>query len=179
MKTVGRIFIIFIVFAVLVGIIAYADGAMLPVDHTASVSDVVEASPAKVFALISNVGDAPSWRHSLHSVQVLSQENGRDHWIEDLGHGETMNFIAVRSEPVNSSGEARRDVRLNEPGASYGGTWTYELSPGSSPSQTKLRITESGFIHPPMYRFMMRHIFGMTRNLNQYMSDIKSAAIKN
>jgi hypothetical protein len=89
-----------------------------------------------------------------------------------------MNFLAVRSEPVNASGEARRDVRLNEPSASYGGIWTYELSLGASPNQTKLRITETGFIHPPMYRFMMAHVFGMTRNLNQYMTDIQAAATK-
>ena len=178
MKNFVRILLILVVFAVLVGVIAYGDGAMLPVDHTTTVSGVVEAQPAKVFALITNVGDGPSWRDSVLSVEVLPPDNGRDHWIENLGHGETMDFLAVRSEPVNASGDARRDVRLNEPSASYGGTWTYELSPGASPNQTKLRITESGFIHPPMYRFMMAHVFGMTRNLDQYLSDIQAAAVK-
>jgi hypothetical protein len=178
MKTFGRILLIVVVFAVLAGIIAYTDGAMLPVQHTASVSGVVEAPPDKVFALIVNVGGGPSWRHSVQSVQVLPPDDGRDHWIENLGHGETMDFLAVRSEPVDASGHGRRDVRLNEPSASYGGTWTYELSPGASPKQTTLRITENGFIHPPIYRFMMVHVFGMTRNLDQYLTDIKAAATK-
>ena len=70
----------------------------------------------------------------------------------------------------------RRDVQLNDQNAPYGGTWTYQLSPGPSPATTTLRITETGFIHPPLYRFMMVHVFGPTRNLDQYMTDIQAAA---
>ncbi len=179
MKVLGRILLVLIVCVLAIGAAAYVDGRMLPVDHSTSVSGIVDATPAKVYALIANVGEAPSWRHSLQSVKVLPPDDGRDHWIEDLGHGETMNFVAVRSEPVDVSGKGRRDVRLNDPGASYGGTWTYEISPGASANQTSLRITETGFIKPPIYRFMMAHIFGMTRNLDQYMGDIQAAAARN
>jgi hypothetical protein len=72
----------------------------------------------------------------------------------------------------------RRDVKLDDQGASYGGTWTYELSPGPSPNTTTLRITETGFIKPPIYRFIMVHVFGPTHNLDQYMKDIQAAARK-
>ena len=139
---------------------------------------VVDAPPAKVYGLITGVGDGASWRHSVKAVKVLPPDQGRDHWIEDLGHDQTMSFLAVRTEPVSASGTARRDVMLNDPSASYGGTWTYLISPGDSPQQTKLSITEAGFIKPPVYRFMMRHVMGMTANLDQYMADIKAAAKK-
>ena len=89
-----------------------------------------------------------------------------------------MDFFATRTDLITSAGTARRDVLLNEPSASYGGTWTYELSPGTSPQETSLRITEAGFIHPPFYRFMMAHVFGPDRNLKQYMSDIQAQAAK-
>jgi len=82
-----------------------------------------------------------------------------------------------RIRPV-AEAPTRRVVQLNDPTASYGGTWTYELSPGPSSNTTTLRITETGFIHPPLYRFMMVHVFGPTRNLNQYMTDIQSATAK-
>lgn len=179
MKTLGRIVLGIVGLIVLAAVVIYVDGVMLPVDHSTTVSDVVDAPPAKVFALITNVSEGASWRKSVKSVQVLPLDQGRDHWIEDLGHGETMNFLATRTEPVDASGVGRRDVLLNQPDASYGGTWTYEISLGSSPNQTKLRITEAGFIHPPVYRFVMRHVFGMTHNLDQYMADIKAAALKN
>jgi hypothetical protein len=84
-----------------------------------------------------------------------------------------MTFLAVRSEAPT-----RRVVQLDVPNGSYGGTWTYELSPGPSPATTSLRITETGFIHPPLYRFMMVHVFGPTRNLNQYLTDIQAATGK-
>jgi hypothetical protein len=84
-----------------------------------------------------------------------------------------MTFLAARTDTPS-----RRDVLLDLPSASYGGTWIYELTPGPSPSETTLRITETGFIKPPFYRFMMAHIFGPTSNLDQYMSDIKAAAAR-
>lgn len=178
MKILLRIVLTFIAAVVVIGIAAYVDGAMLPVEHSASVTDVVDAPPSRVFALITDIAHAPNWRHAVQSVQVLPPDNGRDHWIENLGHGQTMNFLAVATEPVSGAGVGRREVRLDDPGASYGGTWNYDISPGPTANQTSLRITEAGFIKPPLYRFMMVHIFGMTRNLDQYMSDLKAATGK-
>ena len=37
-------------------------------------------------------------------------------------------------------------------------------------------ITETGFIRPPLYRFMMHHLFGITHNLDQYLADMRAAA---
>jgi hypothetical protein len=155
----------------ILGIIAYVDGSTLPVDHTVSVTGTIAAPPGKVFARITNIVDAPSWRHAVKAVTVLPPDNGRDHWIEDLGHGQTMTFLAVRTESPT-----RRDVLLDVPNAAYGGTWVYELSPGPTANTTTLKITETGFIKPPMYRFMMAHILGPTANLNQYMKDLQAAA---
>ena len=84
-----------------------------------------------------------------------------------------MTFLAVRGEAPT-----HREVLLDLPNGSYGGTWAYELSPGPSPNTTTLRITETGFIHPPLYRFMMVHVFGPTRNLNLYMKDLQAATAK-
>jgi len=162
----------------IVGIICYSIGSRLPVDHTTTVSGTVEASPAKVFALITDVAHGASWRKSVQGVQMLPPDEGRDSWVEDLGHGEKMSFLATRTEAPTPTGHALREVLLNDKGASYGGTWTYALSPGPNPNQTTLQITETGFINPPIYRFMMAHFIGMTRNLDQYMHDIQVAAVK-
>jgi len=169
MKIFGLILLV-LVFA---GVIVYAVGTRLPVNHTVSVTGVVLAPLDKVFERIADVANGAAWRPAVKSVTVLAPDEGRDHWVESLGHGQTMTFLAVRSEAPT-----RRDVQLNDPRASYGGTWTYELSPGPSPNTTTLLITETGFIHPPLYRFMMVHVFGPTHNLNQYMKDIQAAATK-
>jgi hypothetical protein len=171
MKIFGLVLLV-LVFA---GVIVYAVGARLPVNHTVSVTGVVPAPQDLVFARIADVANGAAWRPEVKSVTVLASVPGhggmQDHWVESLGHGQTMTFLAVRTEAP-----MRREVQLDDPHASYGGTWVYELSPGPSPATTTLRITETGFIHPPLYRFMMVHVFGPTRNLDQYMKDIQTAA---
>jgi hypothetical protein len=169
MKILGFILLVLVI----AGVIVYAVGARLPLNHTVSVTGVVGAPPDKVFARIADYANGAAWRPAVKSVTVLAPEDGRDHWVESLGHGQTMTFVAVRSEPP-----MRRDVRLDDPNASYNGTWTYELSPGPSPNTTTLQITETGFIKPPIYRFVMAHIMGPTSNLDQYMKDLQAAASK-
>jgi hypothetical protein len=155
------------------GAAVYADGSKLPVDHSVSITGVVQAPQEKVFSLIADVAHGSDWRPAVKSVTVLKKDNNRDHWVEHLSHGEFMTFLATRTEPP-----FRRDVLLDEPKASYGGTWIYELAPGPSPNTTALKITETGFIRPPVYRFIMTHVFGMTHNLDEYMKDIQTAAKK-
>ena len=71
MKILGRTFLLLVAILIVVIIVVYADGAMLPVDHSTTVTDVVAAPPAKVWSLITDVGDGASWRHTVKSVQVL------------------------------------------------------------------------------------------------------------
>ena len=173
MKIFGLVLLVLVFAAVIV----YAVGARLPVNHTVSVTGIVPAPPDRVFARIADVANGAAWRPEIKSVNVLAPVDGpngkQDHWVESLGHGQTMTFLAIRSETPT-----HREVLLDLPNGSYGGTWTYELSPGPTPGTTTLRITETGFIHPPLYRFMMVHVFGPTRNLNLYMKDLQAAAAK-
>ena len=166
-----KIFSILVLILVIAGVAVYADGSRLPVDHTVSVTGVVNAPPEKVFTLITNVASVPDWRPAVKSVTVLDKDQGRDHWVEHLAHGQFMTFLATKTDPP-----LRREVTLDDPKASYGGTWTYELTPGPSPSTTTLKITETGFIRPPIYRFLMYHVIGPTKNLDDYMKNIQNAA---
>jgi uncharacterized protein YndB with AHSA1/START domain len=158
---------------VVAGVIVYVDGARLPYDHSVSVTGVVAAPPDKVFKLITDVANGPVWRPGIKSVTTLRPENGRDHWVEYPKYGQYMTFLATRTDPPT-----RREVQLDDPGASYGGSWTYELSPGPDSNTTTLQITEAGFIKPPVYRFVMAHIMGPTHNLDEYMKNIQAAAGK-
>lgn len=171
MRTLRRIFLGLVIVIAAVLAIAYVDGLTLPVNHVATVSGTVAAPPAKVFALITNVAAGPTWRHAVQSVTILPLDEGRDHWTEHLAHNQTMTFLATRTEAPT-----RRDVLLDLATPAYGGTWTYLLAPGPTPDTTNLTITETGFIHPALYRFMMHHVIGMTYNLDQYLADVRAAA---
>jgi uncharacterized membrane protein len=174
MKLLLRIVLSIVGVVVLVVLIAFADGATLPMEHSISVTGTVNETPDKVFATIIDIANGPRWRHEVKSVEVLPKDQTRDVWIEDLGSGEKMKFLAITSAPVNASGIAQRKVETNE--KDYGGTWTYDISPGPTPGTTTLKITEDGYITPAIYRFMMAHVFGPTKNLDQYMKDIQATA---
>ncbi|HEV2645678.1 MAG TPA: SRPBCC family protein [Acidobacteriaceae bacterium] len=158
---------------VLAGVIVYIDGAQLPYDHTVSVTVIVAAPQDKVFALIANVANGANWRPEVKSVNTLTPDQGRAHWVEHLAHGRYMTFLALNTAAPN-----HREVQLDEPRAAYGGVWTYELSAGPTSGTTTLQITEKGFIKPPVYRFVMTHVVGSTHFLDQYMKDIQAAAPK-
>ncbi len=177
MKKLLRILLNIVVVVAIICLGAYVDGTTLPVNHTTTVTRTVNAPPEKVFAQITNIAAGASWRPEVKSVNVLAPLNSpsgpQDHWVEDLGHGQTMTFLATKTAPPSWPAETGvREVLLDVPGASYGGTWTYQISPGPTPGTTTLAITEDGYIEPPLYRFMMHHIFGMTHNLDAYQKDI-------
>jgi uncharacterized protein YndB with AHSA1/START domain len=171
MKTALALLAILIVTVAIVLIL----GALQPLNHTTTVTAIIAAPPDRVFALITDVSAAPKWRHAVQSVQILPPDEGRDKWIETLDHNQKMAFLATRTVPPTPDGHALREVRLNDPGASYGGTWTYTIAPGPTRTTTVLEITETGFIKPWLYRFMIAHVVGMTRNLDQYMHDLQAA----
>jgi hypothetical protein len=150
-------------------------GARLPYTHSASVTGTIEAPPDKVFAMITDIANGPRWRKGLASVQILPKESGQDHWIETLGHNQTMSFLALATKPPTVNGYALRQVRLDDPNATYGGTWTYKIYPGPTPNLTILQITEDGFIKPWIYRFVMVHVMGPKYNLENYMHDLQAA----
>ncbi len=150
-------------------------GALQPLNHTASIAGSIDAPPAQVFAIITDVAEGPRWRHQVKSVQMLPPQDGRERWVETLDHNRKMAFLALRTIPPSPDGHALREVQLNDPDASYGGTWTYTIVPGPTPTTTVLTITEDGFIKPWLYRFMMAHVVGMKRNLDQYMHDLQAA----
>jgi uncharacterized protein YndB with AHSA1/START domain len=168
-----KVFGVLVLLLLLAGGLIYADGARLPATHTVSVTGVVPASPEKVFGLITDVKDAANWRPQVKSVTTLGPDHGRDHWVEHYAYHQYMTFLALQTaSPI------LRQVKLDDPRAAYGGTWTYELSPGPDPSTTTLKITEDGYINPPVYRFMMAHVMGPTKNLDDYMKAIQAAAAK-
>lgn len=169
MKVLGIVVLVLLV----VGGLIYADGAQLPATHSISVKGVVAAPQDKVFALITDVKDGNTWRPEVKAVTTLAPDHGRDHWVEHLAFHQYMTFLAL-----DTVAPTLRRVKLDDPKAAYGGTWTYELSPGPSDGSTTVKITEDGYINPPVYRFVMAHVMGPTKNLDTYMKDLQAAAQK-
>ena len=168
-----KVLAIVVLVLLIAGGLIYADGARMPATHSVSVTGVVQAPPEKVFGLITDVKNGDNWRPEVKSVTTLAPDHGRDHWVEHLAYHQYMTFLAVDTVPTTL-----RRVKLDDPKAAYGGTWTYELAPGPTAESTTVKITEDGYINPPMYRFVMARVMGPTKNLDTYMKNLQAAAAR-
>lgn len=162
MKTVLIAFAILILLVVVVVAIA----AMLPVQHVASRSAVLAAPPETVWQLITDVSGFPAWREDVKRVERLPDRDGRAVWVEDTTSGR-ITLAVDRAEPPRLL-----VLRIADPDLPFGGTWTYELSPGD-PGATVLKITENGEVYNPVFRFMSRFIFGHEGTIRGYLAALE------
>jgi uncharacterized protein YndB with AHSA1/START domain len=146
-----------------VGLMA-AVGSMLPVAHRATREASYPVSRDSLFVLITDVPRFPSWRSGVQRVEPRPPVEGRSRWREVGGDGEIL-YELVETVPGR-----RVVIRIADPDLPFGGTWTYELA-DSAPG-TRLRITEDGEVHNPIFRFMSRYVFGHHSAIERYLADL-------
>jgi hypothetical protein len=72
---------------------------------------------------------------------------------------------------VTESAPPRRLVtRIADKNLPYGGSWTYDISPGAS--GCTLRITENGEVYNPLFRFVSRFVMGHTATIDKRLTQI-------
>jgi uncharacterized protein YndB with AHSA1/START domain len=159
---------VFMVIGSLVAIVAIvaAVGWSLPVRHQASASRGYRATPAALYALITDVPAFPGWRSEVTRVEVLPDENGHKRWTETTKNGPPITYVLERSTPDRFL--VGRIANTNLP---FGGSWTYELTP-SRDGATELRVTEDGEVYNPIFRFVSRFVMGHDATIKQYLSAV-------
>jgi uncharacterized protein YndB with AHSA1/START domain len=135
-------------------------GLLLPRDHVASTTTVINAPPERVWEALVDVGDYPRWRPDVRSVDVLSTE-GALRWRERTRQG------AITLERSEEQPPRRLAARIADEGLPFGGTWTYDLAPAAQ--GTRVTITERGFVKNPLFRFMARFVFGHHRTQEDFL----------
>lgn len=139
---------------VVVGVVIYLVGSMLPQSHVASASTRYAMKQDSLWATLTNVSAFPQWRSDVTRVEVLPDENGQRGWRE-YGKQGTISYRVTESVAPQ-----RLVSRIADETLPYGGTWTYELTPDGG--GTRLTITERGEIYNPIFRFVARFIIGHT-----------------
>ena len=159
--------IAFIALAILVVIVVVviAIGAMLPVQHVASRSAVLAASPDTVWHLITDVDGFPGWRRDVKRVERRPDREGRPVWVEETSSGRIPLAVERAERP------RLLVLRIADPDLPFGGTWTYELSPDGG--ATVLKITENGEVYNPVFRFMSRFVFGHEGTIAGYLAALE------
>lgn len=146
-----------------VGVVAV--GSMLPAAHRA-VRDAVYPVPRdSVFALITDVERFPAWRSGVERVELQPTDAGSLRYVEFGNDGE------IPYEVVESVPGRRHVTRIAGEGLPFGGTWTFDLE--DVPGGTRLRITEDGVVHNPLFRFVSRFILGHHHTIERFLGDLR------
>jgi Polyketide cyclase / dehydrase and lipid transport len=139
-------------------------GYLLPVRHVAARAINLHKKPDDVFALVSNIENAATWRLGLHKIELLPSAEGRIRFREVTDDGTIAYEMAERKPPE------RLVTRISDPNLPFGGSWIYEIS--ATPEGCRLNITERGEVYNPIFRFVTRFFLGYNRSLDKYLESV-------
>ena len=139
-------------------------GFFLPAGHLA-VSRARFAVPAdSVWAVISDLERAPSWRPDVQRMERLPDRDGRPMWLE-VGQTGSLPYAVVEWTPPS-----RLALRIEDPDLPFGGTWTYVVEPAEAGAL--LTVTEQGTIRNALFRALSRFVFGHHSTLDGYLRSL-------
>lgn len=136
-------------------------GSRLPLYHVASREAPFRQRPEAVWAVMTDFAAGPTWRPGLKRVERGADIDGHPVWIE-VGKTGRMPL-----EVVEMDRPRRLRLRIADDKLPFGGTWTFDIV--ESPDGCRLRITEEGDIHNPIFRFMARFVFGYHGAMEAYL----------
>jgi uncharacterized protein YndB with AHSA1/START domain len=138
-------------------------GALLPVKHRAQAEATFDATPAQVFALITDISRFPAWRTNLRSAEQLpASPDGKPRFKETSGDG-TISYVMEVADPPR-----QLVTRIDDKTLPFGGRWTFDVIPAGT--RTTLRVTEDGEVYNPLFRFVSRFVMGHDRGLKEYLA---------
>ena len=154
---------------------AYVVGTQLPEEHTATASGIVQATPTRVWELITDFTVQQSWRKGpLILVRgPVRQANGEPCWLEGWLLAK-LTLCEVDSQP-----DRKRVVRTLGASLPFGSTWTYDLSPNDPDgSTTRLAMTQQSSLESPLERFIGRYVLRQNTSTEQYLRDLQAEALR-
>ena len=157
---------VLIVLGVIVGLILLIGicGMLIPKSHVASRKARFIQTPERVWDAITDFQGQTSWRTGLTQVERLPDRGGKAVWRETNRRTGPLTMMIMTSDPPH------RMVSQIVDNKSFGGTWTYELTP--TEGGCELTITESGEIYNPIFRVFARFVFGYTATMETYLRQL-------
>ena len=157
---------------IITGLALYLLGRSLPERHTSRVSVVLPAARPAVWAVITDYGKMAEWWPAVKGIRLETRPNGETWtWNKD-SHGRE---IAFRTKEEQAPARLVREIMGDD--LPFGGTWTFALA--EEGGQTRLTLTEDGFIKPPLFRVIAQYFIGLDRTLKDFTANLgKRVAVK-
>lgn len=154
-----------VVLSLLIGLVAIM-GWLLPRQHSASAEADFKTDLETLSARLRNFREYPRWRSGLTAVEAESDAI----WTELDSHGDRVRYqMSAVQRDANGNGFTTTILSDDLP---YGGEWRYQIVPNNAGGAT-LRITETGFITNPLFRFVARFVIGYDFTIKRFINDLK------
>lgn len=143
-------------------------GALLPAEHTASVTRQVAGTQEEVWAKLVNTEGQLAWRKDLKEIKMISEQPKK--WVEKMNMGDIPMVLEVADAP------RRMVTKIDSESLPFGGRWTFQLEPDGN--ATIVKITEDGVVRNPVFKFMSKFIFGHEATMKTYLSNLEASLNK-
>ena len=155
---------VFIVAGALIAtvILIVAIGSLLPREHVASLSARIAAPPVDVWAAITQPESFTTWRGDVTRVEMLAPTATGLSWREHTRQGALTMAVDAADPPQ------RLVTRIVDQNLPYGGQWEYDIAPEGT-NQSRVTITERGWVSNPIFRFFSRFVMGHTATIDAYL----------
>ncbi|MBD3165569.1 hypothetical protein GF324_03145 [bacterium] len=140
-------------------------GSRLPKQHEATVTVEFAASPDTIWALLSNHTYEPLWRPDLEGIELIREDDAGEVWEERYRNRQVMQMRTVKRD--SSKMVLKRELVGSNEG--YSGSWTTYIDPLPD-GGTKVTMTERGTINSPLFRGVMKYLFGTDSTIRGYLS---------
>jgi uncharacterized protein YndB with AHSA1/START domain len=159
-----------IIVGVIVGLVLIVTiiGALLPKKHTASRTARFNQPADRVWRIITDHANEPTWRGDIRKKERLPDQGGHAVWREHRGRGDVLTLETIELQPPSGTSPGRMVGRIADENLPFGGTWTFVLTPEGAAACT-LTITEDGEIYNPIFRFMARFVIGYHGSIDGYL----------
>ncbi|MBS0661222.1 MAG: SRPBCC family protein [Verrucomicrobia bacterium] len=148
----------------LLGLLIYGVGLILPAEHIAEGSRRVAAAPEAVAARVRELESQPAWRSGLQRIEVLSREAGEVVYREHGRHG------PIRYRWREAAPNERFESRIDDDQLPFGGRWIITLT--RAEQGTLVTIREEGVVRSPVFRTLSRFVFGHETTLRGYLDEL-------
>lgn len=137
-------------------------GRNLPPEHVAHGEIVLSADQSRVFGILADVANLPAWSPVTGVQPLKPDDQGRERWTMCQGRHAFEITILERTPSTRLVHQLRDERNI------FGGTWTISLSTPTS-NQTRVTITEQGWIRVPIFRFIMAKFLDPSANLRAHL----------
>ena len=141
-------------------------GAVLPEHHKVERSATYDATPKKIWRVITAHEEAPRWRSTLVDAKRQSSPTGHTVWIQTYDDGDRLVLETTVADPPH---RLVRTVRKSD--TSFSGEWEFQIETAGGGS--KVTLTERGRVANPVVRFVATYMLGYATAVERYLEDLK------